>query len=210
MARHIVWQPLDGTAAAASLLSRLQHPPYPGRGRRMVNGWSTSRTRPRRSSASRSCASAHRPRPRPARRPARLLQPHLSPDGRWLAYVVVGAGTARRLHPPARGRRPTAAHSRRRRSATLERRRHRDFFDRRGGPDADPHSDDARAADSAASKSSSTPGLCRLGRRGNYDVTADGKRFLMVKRAEGELSGAPYHFVLNWLEELKRRVPVRR
>jgi Tol biopolymer transport system component len=40
----------------------------------------------------------------------------------------------------------------------------------------------------------------------NYDVTADGKRFLMIKRAE---QTAPTHInvVLNWGEELKQRVP---
>jgi len=38
------------------------------------------------------------------------------------------------------------------------------------------------------------------GRSGNanYDVTADGQRFIMVKAV-----------VLNWLEELKQRVPIR-
>ena len=43
----------------------------------------------------------------------------------------------------------------------------------------------------------------------NYDVTADGKLFLMVKR---ENSGDPdeVRIVLNWFEELKRIVPVDR
>jgi Tol biopolymer transport system component len=42
----------------------------------------------------------------------------------------------------------------------------------------------------------------------NYDVTADGQRFLMIKKSERE-SAAPtqINVVLNWFEELKRRVP---
>ncbi len=42
----------------------------------------------------------------------------------------------------------------------------------------------------------------------DYDVTPDGQRFLMLKPAEQE-GGAPtqINVVLNWFEELKRRVP---
>ena len=43
----------------------------------------------------------------------------------------------------------------------------------------------------------------------NYDVSPDGQRFLMVKPSEQE-QAAPtqINVVLNWFEELKRRVPV--
>lgn len=40
----------------------------------------------------------------------------------------------------------------------------------------------------------------------NYDVTADGERFLMVKRAE-DTDSSRIHVVLNWFGELKRLVP---
>ena len=40
----------------------------------------------------------------------------------------------------------------------------------------------------------------------NYDVTADGERFLMIKD-EAQSSGV-INIVLNWFEELKARVPV--
>jgi serine/threonine-protein kinase len=40
----------------------------------------------------------------------------------------------------------------------------------------------------------------------NYDVSADGQRFLMVK---DESSSGRINIVLNWFEELKRRVPVK-
>ena len=41
-----------------------------------------------------------------------------------------------------------------------------------------------------------------------YDVSADGQRFLMVKELEQATSPTPINVVLNWLDELKRRVPV--
>ena len=43
----------------------------------------------------------------------------------------------------------------------------------------------------------------------NYDVTADGQRFLMVKPADTERVPVPIHIVVNWFDELKRRVPTR-
>jgi len=46
-----------------------------------------------------------------------------------------------------------------------------------------------------------------------YDITPDGQRFIVVVPASGPQSGAPatpeIHVVLNWFEELKRRVPSR-
>jgi serine/threonine protein kinase len=39
----------------------------------------------------------------------------------------------------------------------------------------------------------------------NYDVTADGQRFLMIKPLEQQ--AAQINVVQNWFEELKRRVP---
>ena len=44
----------------------------------------------------------------------------------------------------------------------------------------------------------------------NYDVSPDGQRFLMVKPGDQERTAAPIHIVLDWLEALKRRVPVPR
>ena len=42
----------------------------------------------------------------------------------------------------------------------------------------------------------------------NYDVTSDGKRILMIKRAE-QAAPTQINVVLNWFEELKQRVPTR-
>ena len=41
----------------------------------------------------------------------------------------------------------------------------------------------------------------------NYDVSLDGQRFLMMKSSEQEPAVTQINVVLNWLEDLKRRVP---
>jgi len=43
----------------------------------------------------------------------------------------------------------------------------------------------------------------------NYDVTADGQRFLMVQPNPQPAASAQIILVQNWLEELKRKVPVK-
>ena len=43
-----------------------------------------------------------------------------------------------------------------------------------------------------------------------YDVTADGQRFVLVKTVEDRSrSDATINVVVNWTEELQRRVPAR-
>ena len=42
----------------------------------------------------------------------------------------------------------------------------------------------------------------------NYDVTPDGQRFIMAKSAEEFTSPMQMTVVLNWVEELRQRVPV--
>ena len=42
----------------------------------------------------------------------------------------------------------------------------------------------------------------------NYDVSADGQRFLMVQPSEQQPAVTEFNVVLNWFEELKRSVPV--
>ena len=45
----------------------------------------------------------------------------------------------------------------------------------------------------------------------DFDVSPDGQRFLMLKAGEDQQSAlTQIHVVLNWFEELKRRVPVAR
>jgi len=43
--------------------------------------------------------------------------------------------------------------------------------------------------------------------RADYDITPDGRRFLMVQPHTHEPSAKQINVVLNWFEELKRRVP---
>ena len=40
-----------------------------------------------------------------------------------------------------------------------------------------------------------------------YDISPDGKRFLMMKEETGQQETAQINVVLNWFEELKRLVP---
>ncbi len=42
-----------------------------------------------------------------------------------------------------------------------------------------------------------------VGNERNYDVSADGQRFLMVL----DTSAGELHVVINWFEELKSRAP---
>jgi len=43
----------------------------------------------------------------------------------------------------------------------------------------------------------------------NYDVTADGQRFIMLKSSDQQAATTQIIFVVNWFEELKQRVPPR-
>ena len=45
----------------------------------------------------------------------------------------------------------------------------------------------------------------------NYDVAPDGKRFVMVDelKAPNASSALKLNVVLNWVDELKRRVPTK-
>jgi hypothetical protein len=40
-----------------------------------------------------------------------------------------------------------------------------------------------------------------------YDISPDGQRFLFVQESEPPKEPTPLVVVLNWFEELKRRVP---
>ena len=46
------------------------------------------------------------------------------------------------------------------------------------------------------------------GLSGSYDVSADGKRFLMITSGAAEQGAATpdVHFVLEWFEDIRRRV----
>jgi hypothetical protein len=48
-----------------------------------------------------------------------------------------------------------------------------------------------------------------FGELNSFDVSPDGKRFLMIEEPDQVASVAQIDIVLNWLEELKRTVPIR-
>ena len=41
-----------------------------------------------------------------------------------------------------------------------------------------------------------------------YDLSPDGKRFVMIESAGGEREIAEFELVLNWFQELNRLVPI--
>jgi hypothetical protein len=43
----------------------------------------------------------------------------------------------------------------------------------------------------------------------NYDITPDGQRFITSSPVREQAGPMQINVVLNWLEELKQRVPVR-
>ena len=51
------------------------------------------------------------------------------------------------------------------------------------------------------------PRLLFEGQFGPGDVAPDGQRFLMVQPVEPEQPATKINLILNWFEELKRRVP---
>src|SRR3989454_716091 len=135
--------------------------------------------------------------------------PRFSPDGRWLAYISNESGRYEIYVQPypgpggkwqistEGGTEPTWNHN------------GRELFYRSG---------DRMMAVDIATQPSFAAGKPRMLFAGpyelspatspNYDVSPDGQRFLMLKPSEQE-AAAPtqINVVLNWFEELKRRVP---
>ena len=147
-------------------------------------------------------------------------QPKISPDGRWMAYSSNESRRSEvyvRSFPDVnRGRWQVSANGG---DSPLWSPDGRELFYR---------SDDAVMALSVKTEPSfSTVGTPRLLFKGTFlranpmegkpwDISPDGKRFLMMKRATPTAAetaaAAPQskiHIVLNWFEELKQRVPVK-
>jgi len=48
-----------------------------------------------------------------------------------------------------------------------------------------------------------------LDSRANFDISPDGKRFLMLQAIDHAQSPAEIKIVSNWFDEIKRRVPAK-
>jgi len=142
-----------------------------------------------------------------------LIHPQISPDGRWIAYVSNESGKFDvfvRPYPEVNGGKwPIST------SGGVEPRWSpdgRELFYRNG---------DAMMAVAVETKPTFKAGVPKELFRGSYfstigmhwDISPDGKRFLMIKEAGDKTDAAPgprkIVVVLNWFEELKQRVPVK-
>ena len=143
------------------------------------------------------------------RTPFNESTPRLSPDGRWLAYASDESGRQEiyvQPYPGPGGKWPISAEGGR---EPVWNRNGRELFYRSG---------DKMMAVDVATEPGFAAGKPRVLFEGpyeptvftvaNYDVSPDGQRFLMLKRSE-QAAAAPTQItlVLNWFEELKRRVP---
>jgi hypothetical protein len=148
--------------------------------------------------------------------------PVVSPDGRWLAFIAYDSGRSELFVQPFPG--PGV-----RRQITFDgarepvwRRDGRELFYRRGVQtqlelDPRPLGTDALFTlpfDPVRGLAVGQPVLLFRSRHiigpggvAGYDVSPDGRRFLMIKPAETELAPIQLNVVTNWGEELVRRLP---
>jgi Tol biopolymer transport system component len=136
-------------------------------------------------------------------------EPRFSPDGHWLAYISDESGRYEVYVQPYPGPGGKWQISKEGGTQPVWNRNGRELFYRSG--------DKMMAVDIATQPgfSASTPRMLfegvfdrEWGPVTDYDVSPDGQRFLMVKPAEREQARpTQINVVLNWFEELKRRVP---
>jgi Tol biopolymer transport system component len=135
--------------------------------------------------------------------------PRFSPDGRWLAYISNESGRYEIYMQPYPGPGGKWQISTEGGTEPVWNRNGRELFYRSG--------DKMMAVDIATQPgfAAGKPRVLFEGRYEptpatfpNYDVSPDGQRFLMLKPSE-QAAAAPtqINVVLNWFEELKRRVP---
>ncbi|HKW25567.1 MAG TPA: protein kinase [Terriglobales bacterium] len=144
------------------------------------------------------------------RTPFNESAPRFSPDGRWLAYISNESGRYEIYVQPFPGPGAKLQISTDGGTEPVWNPRGRELFYRNG--------DKMMVVDVTATKTTLTAGKPRLLFEGeylptpattpNYDVSSDGQQFLMVKAGgTGEVAPTQINVVLNWFEELKRRVP---
>jgi hypothetical protein len=132
--------------------------------------------------------------------------PTLSPDGRWLAFAYEGKYWEIYVQRfPLRGPRQLLIENGR---EPVWGRDGRELFYRRAqGVFSVPFDPTTGIATGRAVRLFEGPYVSSGGVTRTYDVTPDGERFVVVKQSDEELSPRSFHVVLNWAEELKRRVP---
>jgi len=142
------------------------------------------------------------------RTPFREGRAKFSPDGRWIAYLSDESGRPEvyvQPYPGPGGKWQISSEG----GAEIVWARNGELFYR---------SSDKMMAVETTTQPTFSAGRPRLlfegeyalggGGGAGYDVTPDGQRFLMLKAGEQEQAPTQIHVVLNWFEELKRRVPV--
>ncbi len=134
--------------------------------------------------------------------------PQFSPDGRWLAFISNETGRHEvyvQSYPGPGGKWQISTEGG---TEPAWNRNGRELFYRSG--------DKMMAVDITTQPgfAAGTPRMLFEGRYDlapfpttNYDVSPDGQRFLMVKPSEQETATTQINVVLNWFEELKRKVP---
>ncbi len=141
------------------------------------------------------------------------LQPKISPDGRWMAYKSGETGQGEicvRPFPDVdKGKWQVSVGSG---DSPLWSRDGRELFYLSG--------DAVMAVSVTTEPSFNIVGTPRVLFHGGYiipiaedgppwDISQDGKRFLMIKEPRAAMSFRKISIVLNWFEELKRRVPIK-
>jgi Tol biopolymer transport system component len=144
--------------------------------------------------------------------------PRFSPDGRWLAYVSDETGRAEVYAQPFPGPGRRVRISADGGAVPIWSRDGRELFYQRGGPASTSigtgpaAGTDVMAVRVIADAGDLSPQrpelLFRKIAKSAYDIAPDG-RFLMAEPVEATAASAPIAVVLNWLEELKQRVPAR-
>ena len=134
--------------------------------------------------------------------------PRFSPDGHWLAYISDDSGRYEVYVQPYPGPGGKSQISTDGGKEPVWNPNGRELFFRRDGK---------MMAVEIATQSGFVAGKPHVlfegpyepspGSNANYDVSRDGQRFLMLKQIEQEQSATQINVVLNWFEELKRRVP---
>jgi serine/threonine protein kinase/Tol biopolymer transport system component len=142
------------------------------------------------------------------RTPFNEANPRFSPDGRWLAYISDESGRFEIYVQPYPGPGGKWQISTDGGTEPMWNPAGRELFYRSG---------DKMMAVDISTQSGFTAGKPRMlfeGRYelasvpvGNYDVSSDGQRFLMLKPVEQQQAATQINVVVNWFEELKRRVP---